>query len=78
MDGAWFDVRLEGSPLLSATGTESNGRVFWGDSGANEGKEVRDLTDCASDDELDMCDGVLRDRTLVASDRWLLVDMSEF
>lgn len=79
MDGAWFEVRLVGSAVLSSTSAASNARVLWGDSGEKEGNEVSDLSDAAIEDaELEAYGGVLRDRTLVVWDLRLLFEMSEF
>jgi hypothetical protein len=53
MDGAWFDVLLGGSAVLSEASAASNAR-FWGNSGENEGNEVSDLSEAAMEDvELD-------------------------
>lgn len=79
IDGAWFDVLLVGSAVLSSTSAASNARGFCGDSGENEGNDVSDLSEAAIEDaELDAYDGVLRDRTLVVWDRRLLFEISEF
>lgn len=78
MDGAWFDVRLVGSAVLSSTSAASNGRGLWGVSGENEGNEVSDLSEAAIEDVELAYDGALRDRTLVVWDLRLLLEMSEF